>query len=147
MLEFTWRIIKAICLVFLLIGFTYLYGLLLATSGELIAGNTRDRLAAILYKADSGLIPSELIFDGKFYPEESFSLYKDRMTVKNRTNYDWIGIRLEDNKYTILAEALLLPAGATIEFTGCMNVKTFIVYAVSEHGNLVVHRKDIANGK
>lgn len=137
---------KAVGIVILLYCIIYLSGLGFASIGQLIGGSLHERLAANIRETGRGLIPADQIYDNKFYPEGLFSKYKDVVLIENRTNYDWIRPRVESGQYIVLAEALLLPAGARISFSGCLEGHTFLAYAVSESGKLVVCNKHLDIG-
>lgn len=147
MLRLLGNTIKAVCLVILLYCVVYFVGLGFASAGQLVGGTLHGRLAASIYKTGNGLIPANQIYDSKFYPKGLFSKYKDVVLVENRTDYDWVRPRIESGQRVILAEVMLLPAGARVSFRGCLRGHTFLAYAVSETGKLVVctRRLDIGD--
>ena len=146
MLRLLGNTFKAVGVVILLYCVVYFSGLGFASVGRLIGGTLHERLAANIYKTGRGLIPSDQVYDNKFYPKGSFSKYKDVVLVENRTDYDWIRPRIENGQSMVLAEVLLLPAGARISFRDCVEGQTFSAYAMSKSGKLVVCSKRLDIG-
>ena len=120
MLRLLGNTLKAVGIVILLYCIVYCSGLGFAVLGQLVGGLPYERLAANIYKTGRGLIPTDQVFDNKFYPKGLFSKYEDVVLVENRSDYDWIRPRIVCGQSIILAEVLLLPAGARISFSGCL---------------------------
>ena len=138
--------LKSLGVVLFLYVLVYIMGIGATSIGDICGGQSRDRVGAIICKTGRGLIPDSAVADGKFYPDGVFSRRGDTVRLVNATSYAWIMPRIESGKHTVLAEVLLLPAGARMSISGCKEGFDFWAYAVTRSGRLVSCNKRLNVG-